>query len=105
MPSGTLLWKPHRSSEDSANVLSDEEAQAAVEAIESKVKSDASTETGAVYYDRTDAAVKMKRNDGDVRLASLPPLSRSGNWMHIADRNEFAAVLIDGRPACSTLHL
>ena len=73
-------------------------------AIESQSRSDSFNETAVVNYDENDGAVKMKRNGGDVRLASLPPLAEVETWMHIVHRSEFVAVLSDGRPLCVTLH-
>ena len=47
-------------------------------------------------------------DEGDVLLASFSPL-RPGTygtaWTHIADRDEFVAVLSGGRPVCLKLHL
>ena len=66
----------------------------------------------APYFsgDRDDGAVKMKSNEGDVRLSPLPSLlpylSGSGAWWkYFTDRSEFTAVLSDGRPVCLKLYL
>ena len=52
-------------------MLSDAEARAIIEAANGQSRTDPN-ETAGVYYAQNEGAVDLKRNEGDIHLASIP---------------------------------